>query len=162
MDAMNFSDILKSVINWLDDYGILAGIIGAAATALGALAKKLWDKTAGEHFKGKVKKEVAELVVKYVEQVFKNLHGAEKLEKALEAGSKMLEEKGIHITELELRVYIEAALANFNEAFKKTNTPPVSWEGDETDEVETIDPEEEVKAIEALTDEEINGEEAAG
>lgn len=159
MEGINWGDIGISIINWLNDYGYLAGLIGAAFTALGALAKRLWDKTGGAHFNGKIKKEVAELVVKYVEQVFKDLHGPEKFEKAIEAATEMLKEKGINITELELRVYIEAALASFNEAFKKTKKAPISWEGEE---VETIDPEKEVKAIEALTEEEINAEEAAG
>ena len=155
MDGIN----LSSIINWLNDYGYLAGIITAVFTALGALLKKWWDKTGGEYFKGKVKKEVAEQVVKYVEQVFRDLHGPEKLQQAIKAATAMLEEKGIHITELELRVYLEAALASFNNAFKKTNPPPVSWEGEEAD---LVDPEEEVEAVKAIAEEEINAEEAAG
>ncbi len=158
MEGINWSDIGISIINWLDDWGLLAGIIGTVATALGALAKRLWDKTGGAHFNNKIKKEVAELVVQYVEQVFKHLHGSEKFEKAIEAATEMLADKGINITELELRVYIEAAVSRFNEAFKKTEAP-ISWEGEAP---ETIDPEKEVEAIEALTDEEINGAEAAG
>ena len=38
----------------------------------------------------------------------------------------MLAEKGIHVTDLELRMLIEAALAEFNDAFNKaegTETP---------------------------------------
>ena len=165
MESINFSDILRGLVNWLNDWGLLAGIIGTVATALGALAKRLWDKTAGTHLDNKIKKEVAELVVKYVEQVFKNLKGSQKLEKAIEAGSKMLEEKGINITELELRVYIEAALASFNNAFSKDiQHPPVTWEDapedPPVDETELIDPEEELEAIEDIKN--ALSEEAAG
>lgn len=159
MGDINWGDIGISIINWLNDYGYLAGLIGAAFTALGALLKKLWNKTGGAHYKGKIKKETAELVVQYVEQVYKDLHGPEKFKKAIEAATDMLADKGINITELELRVYIEAALASFNNAFKKTKAAPISWKGEE---VETLDPEKEIKAIEALTDEELNGAEVAG
>jgi hypothetical protein len=38
---------------------------------------------------------------------------------ALLAASEMLAEKGITITELEMRVLIEAAVAEFNQAFNK-------------------------------------------
>ena len=47
------------------------------------------------------------------------LVGEDKLDKALEAASEMLAQKGISFTELELRVLIEAAVASFNDAFNK-------------------------------------------
>jgi intergrase/recombinase len=111
---------MEAVINFLNEYGILSAIITAAASALGVLAKKLWDKTVGDKVKEDTKKDVANLVVKYVEQVYKDIHGEEKLEKALEAFSEMLGEKGITISDLEMRVLLEAALAGFNNAFTKT------------------------------------------
>jgi hypothetical protein len=57
--------------------------------------------------------------VRFTEQVYKALHGQEKLDRAMEAMSQMLEDKGIHITELEMRVLLEAAVAEFNKAFEK-------------------------------------------
>ena len=42
-----------------------------------------------------------------------------KLMAALSTAVDMLAEKGIIVTELEMRVLIEAAVAEFNEAFKK-------------------------------------------
>lgn len=114
---------MSKVINFLNEYGILSAIITGLASALGVLLKKLYDRTIGARFKDKIKKEVAVQVVKYVEQVYKNLHGEEKLEKALEAAAEMLNEKGISISDLELRVLLESALAELNEAFKKTETP---------------------------------------
>ena len=110
---------MEAFINFLNEYGILSAIITAVASALGVLAKKLWDKTVGDKVKEETKKDVASLVVKYVEQVYKDFHGEEKLDKALEAFSDMLSAKGITISDLEMRVYLEAALAEFNEAFNK-------------------------------------------
>ena len=110
---------MDKVINFLNEYGVLSAIITAAAAALGKLLKTLYDRTLGTYFKDKIKREVAAQVVKYVEQVYKDLHGEEKLEAAIVAAAEMLNEKGITISDLELRVLIEAALAEFNEAFKK-------------------------------------------
>lgn len=113
---------METIINFLNEYGILSAIITAAASALGVLVKKLWDKTVGDKVKEDTKKDVAKLVVKYVEQVYKDIHGEEKLDKALEAFSEMLAQKGITISDLEMRVYLESALAGFNNAFTKPET----------------------------------------
>lgn len=110
---------MEAIINFLNEYGILSAVITAIVSALGVLVKKLWDKTVGNKFKEDTKKDVAALVVKYVEQVYKDLHGEEKLNKAIEAFSDMLSEKGITISDLEMRVYLESALAEFNDAFNK-------------------------------------------
>lgn len=112
---------MDKVINFLNEYGLLSAIVTGLASALGVLLKKLYDRTIGAYFKDKVKREVAVQVVKYVEQVYKTLHGEEKLAKALEAAAEMLNEKGITISELELRVLLESALAELNDAFKKTD-----------------------------------------
>lgn len=111
---------MDKIINFLNEYGLLSAIITGLASALGVLLKKLYDRTIGAYFKDKVKREVAAQVVKYVEQVYKDLHGEEKLDEAITAAAEMLNEKGITVSELELRVLIESALAEFNEAFKKT------------------------------------------
>lgn len=112
---------MDKIINFLNEYGLLSAIITGLASALGVLLKKLYDRTIGAYFKDKVKREVAAQVVKYVEQVYKDLHGEEKLEAAIEAAAEMLNEKGITISELELRVLLESALAELNNAFTKTD-----------------------------------------
>lgn len=111
---------MDKVINFLNEYGLLSAIITGLASALGVLLKKVYDRTLGAYFKDKVKREVAAQVVKFVEQVYKDLHGEEKLAKAIEAAAEMLSEKGITISELELRVLLESALAELNDAFKNT------------------------------------------
>lgn len=113
----------KNVINFLNEYGILAGIIGTTVTAVGGalamLFKWLYKNTIGDKIKLDTVEKIARVVVKFVEQVYKDIHGEEKLEKALEAFAEMLNNKGITISELEMRVYLESALAEFNEAFNK-------------------------------------------
>lgn len=113
---------MEAIINFLNEYGILSAVITAVGGALGLFAKWLYNKTIGDKMKEDTKKNVAGLVVKYVEQVYKDIHGKEKLDKALEAFSDMLGQKGIEISDLEMRVYLEAALAEFNKAFNKQAT----------------------------------------
>ena len=102
---------------FINEYGlqILYTIITAIAGYIGIVLKNLATK----YINDKTKKSVAKSAVQFVEQVYKDLHGDEKLTQALYAASEMLAEKGITVTELELRVLIEAAVAEFNEAFKK-------------------------------------------
>ena len=47
------------------------------------------------------------------------LHGADRLTKALETAESLLKKKGIDFDAEEMRILIEAALAEFNDAFKK-------------------------------------------
>ena len=61
------------------------------------------------------KKELAMLTVRYVEQVFKALHGNEKLNKAKSAFIKVLNERGIEISEDEVNILLEAAVHKMNE-----------------------------------------------
>ena len=102
---------------FINSYGtqILYTLVTAIAGYIGIVVKNLVKK----YINDKTKKEVAKNAVQFVEQVYKNLHGEDKLIEALKAASEMLMEKGITITELEMRVLIEAAVAEFNKAFEK-------------------------------------------
>ncbi|MCI7809715.1 phage holin family protein, partial [bacterium] len=55
----------------------------------------------------------------FVEQVWYTLHGPEKLAKALETAEVLLKKKGIDFDSDEMKILIEAAVSEFNEAFKK-------------------------------------------
>jgi tyrosyl-tRNA synthetase len=103
---------------FISEYGtmILYSIITAIAGYIGIVVKNLYQK----YINDQTKKDVAKTVVKGVEQIYKDLHGEDKLNKALEAASAMLAEKGVTITEFELKMLIEAAVAEFNDAFNKT------------------------------------------
>ena len=103
---------------FINTYGVqlMYAVITAIAGYIGIVAKNMVTK----YLNDKTKKDVARNAVQFVEQVCKNLHGEEKLNEALLAAAEMLAEKGISITELELRVLVEAAVAEFNKAFEKT------------------------------------------
>ena len=103
---------------FVSEYGttILYAVLTAIAGWLGIVFKSLYTK----YINDKTKQAVCKTVVQGVEQIYKDLHGEEKLDAALNAASEMLEEKGIHVTDLELRMLIEAAVAEFNDAFNKT------------------------------------------
>ena len=106
---------------FINEYGlqILYALLTTIAGWLGIVLKNLVTK----YLNDKTKQTVAMNAVKFVEQVYKDLHGEDKFNAALTAASEMLAEKGIHASELELRVLIEAAVAEFNDAFNKTEVP---------------------------------------
>lgn len=104
---------------FIDTYGleIIFTVFTTIATAIGFLVKKLYTRFVNN----KIKKEIADTVVLGVEQMYKNLHGEEKLNKAIEAASEMLENAGITVSTFELKMLLEAAVAKFNDAFNKTD-----------------------------------------
>jgi hypothetical protein len=63
------------------------------------------------------KKELAALAVRFVEQVYRNLHGEEKYQKAAEWLAGRAQELGIAMTAEEMKGLIEAALRAFKDAF---------------------------------------------
>lgn len=103
---------------FISEYGtqILYLIFTAIAGYVGIVLKNLYQK----YINDQTKKDVVRTVVRGIEQIYKDLHGEEKLDKALEAASGMLMEKGISITEFELKMLIEATVAEFNDVFNKT------------------------------------------
>lgn len=104
---------------FISEYGtqILYLIVTAIAGYIGIVAKNIYQKYVNDQ----TKKDVVKTVVRGIEQMYKDLHGEEKLNKALEAASGMLAEKNISITEFELKMLIESAVAEFNDVFNKTS-----------------------------------------
>lgn len=105
------SDIINSYLQQ-----IVLLLILALAGWLGAQAKNLYKK----YITTEIKQSVCRTVVRFVEQVYKDLHGPEKLAQAMQRASEILEEYGITISETELVAMIEAAVNEFNNAFAKT------------------------------------------
>lgn len=99
------------------EYGteLLLALVGAVFGALGYAAKRLADRILGEG----EKRDVARTAVQYAEQACKALHGQEKLAQALSAAETLLAKRGIPFDAQEMRLLIEAALAEFNRAFQK-------------------------------------------
>ncbi len=102
---------------FLYTYGgqIVTVIVTAVFGFIGYVVKNLATK----YLNDSTKKAVAKTVVQFVEQCFKDIHGAEKLQVALNRATAILNEKGIKVSVVEMETLIEAAVAEFNEAFKK-------------------------------------------
>ena len=102
---------------FINQYGmeILVTIITAIGGWLAIVIKNLVTKFLND----KTKQEIAKIVVSGIEQCYQALDGPAKLEKAIESATEMLNEKGIKVTEVELRMFLESALAEFNKVFEK-------------------------------------------
>ena len=94
---------------------IIGLILCAIAGCLGHAVRNLYRN----HINDDTKRAIARTCAAFVEQVWKNLHGKEKMQKALETAQELLAKKGIDFDADEMMVLIEAAVAEFNEAFKK-------------------------------------------
>lgn len=90
---------------------VLCAIFGT----LGHMAKRIYVN----HINDDTKRSIAAVAVQFVEQAWKTLHGQDKLSKALETAEALLKKKGIDFDAEEMGVLIEAAVAEFNEAFRK-------------------------------------------
>lgn len=100
-------------------------VVGAIASWVGMQLKRLYT----EKVNTKEKQDVVNSTVQYVQQVYKDLSGDEKLEKALSTASEWLISKGINVSDSELRVLIESAVYNMKKGFETTtaelNVPEV-------------------------------------
>jgi hypothetical protein len=107
---------------FMNTYGlqIVYMLVTAIAGAIGIMIKNIYTK----YVNNQTKKDVVRTVVLGVEQIYKDLHGPDKLAQALTAAAAMLIEKGINVTDLELRMMIEATVAEFNDAFHKGEADP--------------------------------------
>lgn len=106
-------DFINQIMPSLVDF--IAVVVGVGLMYLGQCVKKLYNKYVDDE----TKKQVVNSTVQYVEQVYQDIHGEEKLEKALERASKLLQEKGITISNTELETLIESAVCGFNDGFNK-------------------------------------------
>ena len=92
---------------------IIGLILCAIAGAVGMTVKAIYKN----HINDYVKQGVARSVVLCVEQVWKEIHGKDKLQKALDYAEIILRKKGIPFDADEMMVLIEAAVAEFNRVF---------------------------------------------
>ena len=85
---------------------IIGSIVTAVLGWVGLQIKALYER----YINTKEKQAVCKTVVAAVDQIYKDLGGEEKLDKAIEAASDMLNARGIACTELELRMLLESAV----------------------------------------------------
>ena len=108
---------MNGLLNTLQPYllEIIVAALTGIATFIGTKVKKIYE----EKVNTETKEKVVNTVVNAVEQLYKDLKGEEKLNKCIENATAMLNEKGIAVTDLELRMLIESAVNGFNKAVKK-------------------------------------------
>lgn len=94
---------------------ILLAVFLAVSAWLAVQAKNLYRR----YINTETKEKVVRSVVRFVEQVYIDLHGRDKLEMAMKRASLLLEEYGITISDQELITLIEAAVNEFNNTFCK-------------------------------------------
>ena len=107
------------VKDFISNYGeaILSTIITVIAGWLGIFVKRLYQK----YINDQTKKDVVATCVRAVEQIYKDIHGEDKLNKCIESASDMLAEKGIKISDLEIRMLIESAVNAANKSFNESD-----------------------------------------
>ena len=103
------------ILEFINQYGymILYAALTAIAGFLGAQIKKRIDRVTADEEKRKA----VETCVKAVEQLYQDLSGTEKLDRAKENILAILQSKDIAISEVEMDMLIEACVAEFNLAF---------------------------------------------
>lgn len=108
--------IIKSFI---ENYGatILSTIVTVLASYIGIVIKRIYQK----YINDQTKKDVVATCVQAVEQIYKDIHGKDKLNKCIESASDMLTEKGIKISDLEIRMLIESAVNAANKSFNESD-----------------------------------------
>ena len=74
-------------------------------------------KLAAKYITGDAARKVVNTTVAYVEQVYKDLHGDDKLAVALKTAAEILASKGIVVTDTELRTLVEAAVEELNRQY---------------------------------------------
>ena len=107
-------------------------VIFALVALMAGEAKKLWNR----YVNSDIKRNVARVVVRAVEQIYTELHGDDKLHMAMQRASAILLEYGIEASDYELVSLIEAAVNEFNDTFHKADQPPDEenkWEKPFTD-----------------------------
>ena len=98
--------------DFISEYGVL--IIYTVLTAIAGFICTQIKRLYEQHINTDRKRKVVETCVKAVEQRYRDLDGAAKLEKAKENILEMLTQDGIEITELEMDMLIESVVAEFN------------------------------------------------
>ena len=114
---MDWSEIVNQLIQIL--LPVLATFLTGLFTYIGTRLKNAYEQKVNTE----TAKVVVENAVRFVEQVYKDLHGKEKLEKAVEQVSQILASKGINLSEAEINMLIESAVYGLNEGWFELKEP---------------------------------------
>ena len=109
---MNWQDLLNQSLQII--IPALATLLAGWFAYLGNKLKNAYQEKANNQTAQTVVKDV----VQFVELVYGDLHGKEKLQKAIEQVSVILQGKGINLTEAEINMLIESAVYGLNDGLK--------------------------------------------
>ena len=90
---------------------ILGSVVYVVFGVIGIALKQLLTR----YVNNETKKNLADTAVRYVEQVFKDIHGKDKLLQGINVLQQLLYKHGIQITENEIVILLEAAVQELNE-----------------------------------------------
>ena len=127
---MNWLDILNQCLDIL-----LPAVASVIAVILGVLATKI-KTTYNDKVQDETVRTIVKSVVEWAQQVYQDCEGPEKLQKALEKASAILNEKGITISNEELNMLIESAVYGLKQGITSTETLLVEGTTEETKEQE--------------------------
>lgn len=113
---MNWLDILNQCLDIL-----LPAVASVIAVLLGVLATKI-KTTYNDKVQDETVRTIVKSVVEWAQQVYQDCEGPEKLQKALEKASAVLNEKGITISDEELNMLIESAVYGLKQGITSTET----------------------------------------
>lgn len=127
---MNWLDVLNQCLDIL-----LPAVASVIAVILGVLATKI-KTTYNDKVQDETVRTIVKSVVEWAQQVYQDCEGPEKLQKALEKASAILNEKGITISDEELNMLIESAVYGLKQGITSTETLLVEGTTEETKEQE--------------------------
>ena len=127
---MNWLDILNQCLDIL-----LPAVASVIAVILGVLATKI-KTTYNDKVQDETVRTIVKSVVEWAQQVYQDCEGPEKLQKALEKASAILNEKGITISDEELNMLIESAVYGLKQGITSTETLLIEGTTEETKEQE--------------------------
>lgn len=102
-------DLMQVVIST-----IITGVGAILATSLGIITRKIINYL-NEKELSQQTKDIIKTAVRATEQLYKDIHGKEKLAQAKEYALELLESKGIEISEVELNLAIHDVVLALNE-----------------------------------------------
>ena len=91
-------------------YELIKTVVLALFGYLGIVIKNAYHR----YITDETKKSIVSTCVYAIEQLYKNLHGEEKLNKCIRAAAALLQDCSITVTEEELRLLIESAVNEMN------------------------------------------------
>ena len=123
-------------MNWLDNLNqcldiLLPAVASVIAVILGVLATKI-KTTYNDKVQDETVRTIVKSVVEWAQQVYKDCDGPEKLQKALDKASAILNEKGITVSDEELNMLIESAVYGLKQGIISTETLLIEGTTNET------------------------------